>query len=165
MFDGSLHYRDRGILTHAGTFPYPQQQGMHISKLLPWDGLKTVIPMQRRMGYAVRRFSEKYGVPYSRGEREVINWGPHHLNFMNKYGQFRGLYSAKLYKSIMYKGVSDTQDDFDTRWRMRAQRTVWGVDPKKGKKLTLKLFMRVKVYKPNIKIHVTVMSIPNNDQR
>ena len=133
MFDRFAPYRVRNVLSNAGVIAYPYQQGMHISKLLPWDGLETVIPTARTLGYAVGKFSSRYGQPYSRGERETIDWGPHHLNFMRKYGQFRGPYSAKLYKSIMYKGATESQDSFDTRWRTRAQRTVWGVDPKKGK--------------------------------
>lgn len=138
MFNRFLTYKEKGILKNAAAFPYPHQQGMHISKLLPWDGLETVIPTQRVMGYSDGKFSTKYGKPYGREPREVIDWGPHHLNFMKKYGQFRGPYSAKLYKSIMFKGITSTQDDFDTRWRSRRQRNVWGADPKKGKQAHLK---------------------------
>jgi hypothetical protein len=139
MFNRFLTYKEKGILKNAAAFPYPHQQGVHISKLLPWDGLETVIPAARKMGYAADKFSTRYGAAYSRGERENIDWGPHHLNFMNKYGKFRGPYSAKLYKSIMYKGVSESQNAFDTKWRARRRSQVWGKDPQKAKEEHLKV--------------------------
>ena len=58
---------------------------------------------------------------------KLIDWGPHQLNVLYKYGQYHGPYSMKLYKSLVYNRASQAQCETDTLWQTRTKHAVWGV--------------------------------------
>ena len=74
LFDLKLKYNEKGVLSHVDStrLGIDRQQGVHLLKLLPWDGLEVL---------STRAYVCKYTYGYSESQfprcyegDELINW-------------------------------------------------------------------------------------------